>query len=147
MIYILLLENKKYYVGYCETTDDRRIQQHFKGNGAQWTKLHPPVKILHIIEQGGLDAENNITINLMALLERERLSGKPGFEEAGYNDVRGGKWTRTQDYRERPKELVAKLLGDVPARNAICKRCERKGHVEINCVWEADKDGDIIMDS
>lgn len=42
-VYVLELERGNYYVG--STYDlEERIQQHFSGNGAQWTKKHKPLK-------------------------------------------------------------------------------------------------------
>ena len=44
-IYILKLENEKYYIG---KTDDpnTRIKLHFDGNGSAWTKKYKPIKII-----------------------------------------------------------------------------------------------------
>jgi len=48
-IYILELENKKYYVGKT-TNPDFRLQQHFNSSGSQWTKKYKPKKVLAIIQ-------------------------------------------------------------------------------------------------
>ena len=46
-IYILELENKKYYVGKT-TNPDFRLEQHFNSYGSQWTKKYKPIKILEL---------------------------------------------------------------------------------------------------
>jgi hypothetical protein len=47
MVYVLRLEEGKYYVGW---TGDirRRIEEHFDGRGASWTRLYPPLEVLLI---------------------------------------------------------------------------------------------------
>ena len=44
LIYILELENKKYYVGKT-TNPDFRLEQHFNNSGSQWTKKYKPIKV------------------------------------------------------------------------------------------------------
>ena len=45
MCYILKLEDGCYYVGYTSKLY-YRILQHFTGNGAKWTQLHKPIKVI-----------------------------------------------------------------------------------------------------
>lgn len=131
MIYVLELTEGKYYVGYSSTTDTQRIKKHFMGEGAEWCKLYPPIRIFNTYD-GALEEENNTTLMYM--------------QQYGYNNVRGGKWTSCLDYKEPPKELAQLMCGDIPDRMAICDRCRRKGHKTINCIWQCDLDGDAIMD-
>ena len=49
-IYILELENNKYYVGRT-INPKRRLQEHIDGRGSSWTKLHQYVKTLAIFEE------------------------------------------------------------------------------------------------
>ena len=46
-IYVLELENNKYYVGKT-TNPDFRLEQHFTSSGSQWTKKYKPIKILEL---------------------------------------------------------------------------------------------------
>lgn len=69
-LYVLELENSHYYVGL--TADiQKRMQQHFTGEGAEWTKLHRPVRVMHTVCTGTkkmLEAErmeDEVTIALM----------------------------------------------------------------------------------
>lgn len=80
MIYVLELENCKYYVGY-SLLHTHRIQQHFEGNGSSWTKLHKPIRIVELIE-GDKDTERETTLRYMRLY--------------GWENVRGGGYTAIQ---------------------------------------------------
>lgn len=127
MIYVLTLVENKYYVGYSERTDSARIQQHFKGNGSEWTKKYPPLDVIHI-QDGSVEDENKKTLELMSLY--------------GYNNVRGGKWTTTNDYKSPPKELVNMTFN---YKVVLCAKCKRTGHEVGQCIWNVDVDGDTIM--
>lgn len=53
-MYILLCSNGKYYTG--STNDlNRRMNDHWNGNGANYTKKHPPVEILYVEEFERID--------------------------------------------------------------------------------------------
>ena len=44
IVYVLVLADDCYYIGY--TLDlPRRLTLHFNGQGAHWTKQHPPLKL------------------------------------------------------------------------------------------------------
>ena len=47
-IYILELENKKYYVGKT-TNPNFRIESHFNSNGSYWTKKYKPIRLYQLI--------------------------------------------------------------------------------------------------
>ena len=47
-IYVLKLESNKYYVGKTDNPE-LRLDQHFDGFGATWTKKYNPIKIIKII--------------------------------------------------------------------------------------------------
>jgi hypothetical protein len=73
-VYVLELEGGKYYVGWSEHVE-RRLSQHFAGNGSEVTKQVKPVKIL-LVRQGTKETGWLIT---QALAERY-----------GWDRVRGG---------------------------------------------------------
>ena len=53
-MYILLCNDGSYYTG--STTDlEHRLEQHFAGEGANYTKKHPPVKLLYYEEFDRID--------------------------------------------------------------------------------------------
>ena len=79
-IYILQLENKKYYVGKT-LNPDFRLEQHFNLSGSQWTKKYKPLKVLDIIPNCDNFDEDKHTLKYM--------------EKYGINNVRGGTFTST----------------------------------------------------
>ena len=48
-VYILLCDNGSYYTGYAEDVK-HRVEQHKKGQGARYTKMHEPEKIVYLEE-------------------------------------------------------------------------------------------------
>lgn len=67
-VYTLELEGDEehdsyYYVGMTENFA-KRMNDHFSGHAAEWTKLHKPVAILEVIE-GGKTEERSKTVDMM----------------------------------------------------------------------------------
>lgn len=79
--YVLELADGYYYVGISNNIV-RRAHQHQQGNGAVWTQLHPPIRVLfqheHDVEdeKAAEKIENEMTVQLMV--------------ERGWRLVRGG---------------------------------------------------------
>lgn len=46
-VYILLCKDGSYYTGYARDVK-RRVEQHKKGQGARYTKMHEPEKIVYM---------------------------------------------------------------------------------------------------
>ena len=74
VVYVLLLENSKYYIGYSEEYIFR-LKKHFKNQGSLWTKKYPPIGVLEII-QGDKKIEKKTTLKYM--------------RKYGWENVRGG---------------------------------------------------------
>ena len=96
-LYILELENDKYYVGITRNGLENRITQHFTGDGAKWTRKHHPVSI-HDYYMFDVDfdiefLENTITLKLM--------------NKKGWENVRGGSWCMV-DMSRPPAKLLEK---------------------------------------
>jgi len=83
-VYILELENNKYYVGYTENFDSRMIS-HFGGNGSKWTKLHKPITVMEV-SRGSKNDEDRKTIEMMV--------------RYGYENVRGGRYCKCEMLKE-----------------------------------------------
>ena len=64
MVYVLKLEQDKYYVGWSGRDDLSRIEEHFAGKGSSWTKRYKPVRLIHILPYGTQFDENVVTIFL-----------------------------------------------------------------------------------
>jgi hypothetical protein len=74
-IYVLKLENNKYYIGK-STNPKSRIHKHFSNNGSVWTKIHKPIKVIEIISNCDIYDEDKITLKYM--------------DKYGIKNVRGG---------------------------------------------------------
>ncbi len=46
-VYVLLCTDGSYYTGSAKSVKSR-FKQHVKGNGARYTRMHPPQKIVHV---------------------------------------------------------------------------------------------------
>jgi len=79
IVYVLKLENDKYYVGIT-TNLNYRVAQHLNGSGANWTRLHKPISIIETILNSTHAMENEVT--------------KRYIEQYGKENVRGGSWTK-----------------------------------------------------
>lgn len=74
-IYILELENGKYYIGKT-AIPEYRLESHFNSNGSEWTKLYKPLKVLEIKNNCDDYDEDKVTIQYM--------------DTYGIDNVRGG---------------------------------------------------------
>lgn len=81
-IYVLQLEENKYYVGQTKNSD-QRLKFHLKGKlGSEWTKKYKPIKVIEEREtefdkiEDALILENSTTIEYM--------------KKFGWRNVRGG---------------------------------------------------------
>ncbi len=93
-LYILKLEQGKYYVGITTQTPEARMQEHLKGvRAAYWTIKYKPLKVLDRKDLG-----------IMALREAEKYENKIirlYMKKYGHNNARGGDLTDPEDYMVR----------------------------------------------
>ena len=100
-IYKLNLKGGKKYIG--KTTDiDRRIEQHFSGNGAKVTKKFKPIECKVLDSCPGYfadDLENDYTDEYI--------------EKKGYDNVRGGRYvnSKTLNYGSQKKQVTCFKCG------------------------------------
>ena len=99
MIYILLLEKEKWYIGYTERKDGERFQEHFTGEGSKWTQLYKPIQVIEWRE-GTLEDENKITLEYM--------------QKYGWWNVRGGSYCQVE-MTKPPNKLMPQL--PIPINN------------------------------
>jgi hypothetical protein len=65
-IYILKLENNKYYIG--RTNNPKfRIENHFNNKGSYWTKKYKPINVIEVINNCDEYDEDKYTIKYMNL--------------------------------------------------------------------------------
>jgi hypothetical protein len=113
-IYILKLEQDKYYVGKT-TNPDRRLLEHNNSQGASWTKLYKPIEVLKLIPNCNNFDEDKYTLEYMNLY--------------GMDNVRGGSFCSvilsTSD-----KYMIQKML---KGGNDKCFICGKGGHFANKC--------------
>jgi predicted GIY-YIG superfamily endonuclease len=76
-VYVLYLKDGYYYIGYTRWFNIR-MKQHFSGNGARFTRLHKPLKVLEIIDNVHKYTEHLVT--------------RRYIKKYGASKVRGGDW-------------------------------------------------------
>jgi hypothetical protein len=132
MIYVLLLQENKFYVGHSERPIGERFIEHFNYRGSKWTTLYRPVQVLEV-QPGGIEEENEMTLRMM--------------DKYGWWNVRGGKWCQV-DMQSCPLALLEWQRLKLPAplrqnqplriksnrniRNG-CSRCGRDSHSVKDC--------------
>lgn len=119
LIYVLELENNKYYVGKT-TNPDFRLKQHFNSYGSEWTKKYKPKKILEIISNCEDIDEDKYTLKYM--------------EKYGINNVRGGTFYELKLNNEK-LNTIKKMLNDLIDK---CYICGNDGHYATDCVQDED---------
>lgn len=94
LIYILYLEDIKWYVG--KTKDiETRIKAHLDGTACQWTKLHRMIDLHMVYSEVDAFDEDKITKQYMAMY--------------GIDNVRGGSYTQTHLDTNQKKFLQREL--------------------------------------
>lgn len=105
-IYILQLEQGKYYVG--KTTNPKmRLENHFDSTGSSWTKKYKPINIYQIIP----DCDN---------YDEDKYT-KIYMEKFGLNNVRGGSFCQIE-----LSNGVQKLIQQgINSSNDNCYKCNK----------------------
>ena len=133
-IYKMNLEGGKKYVG--KTTDvDRRMDQHFSGNGAKVTKKFKPINAKVVDEVPGFFSDD---------VEQEYT--EEYIDKYGYENVRGGMYTNSKTLKKNEQSfnpMWNKKPKKSKPKKKVCKctRCGRSGHSKDKCYAKSHVNG------
>ena len=113
-IYILKLEQEKYYVGKT-TNPSFRLEKHFTSSGSYWTKKYKPISVIEIISNCDDYDEDKHTIKYM--------------EKYGINNVRGGSFCEIK-LSDNNKITLNQMIKSVTDK---CYICGKNDHFANDC--------------
>lgn len=73
-VYVLRLENEKYYVGRTNNLEER-IKEHVEGMGSEWTTLHKPLEVVETVELCDPTMEDVVTKKYVDLYGTANVRG------------------------------------------------------------------------
>ena len=118
-IYVLKLEDNKYYVG--KTTNPAfRIENHFSKNGSAWTRKYKPLKIEALIPDCDDYDEDKYTIKYMA--------------KYGVDNVRGGSFVRVY-LNEHERIVLNQMIIGTTNKCFKCTKMGQKGLKKNPITW------------
>ena len=126
-IYILFLEDKKYYVGRTQNFEQRKIQ-HINGTATSWTKKYKYISTERIIENSNIFDEDRYTKEYMSIY--------------GIDNVRGGSYITIILDNNQKKLLQTEFWN---ASN-VCIRCGRDSHFIKDCYAKVDINNVKLID-
>lgn len=113
-IYILELENNKYYIGKT-LNPNFRLEQHLTYNGSEWTKKYKPKKVLEIIQNCDDFDEDKYTLKYM--------------KHYGISNVRGGTFCKV-NLDKNNLDIINKMITSSTDK---CYICGKYGHFAKDC--------------
>ena len=114
ILYVLKLENDKYYVGKTNNLD-RRISEHQNGKGSFWTKTHKFVSVIEVQYE-----MNSFHEDMLVKLYMKKF---------GISNVRGGTYSTLILTADQIKFLDTEITH---SKN-LCFHCKKDDHYIKNC--------------
>ena len=114
-IYILKLNDNKFYIGKTNRTVKERYQEHLEGIGSFWTKKYEPFSIIKQIENSSPFDEDRYVKEYMAMY--------------GIDNVRGGSYNQ----EELNGETIKFLKNELRTSKNECYKCGSTCHFISEC--------------
>ena len=127
-IYILQLEQGKYYIGRTINAD-LRIDKHFSNNGSYWTSKYKPIKVIKVINNCSIFDEDKYTLHMMSMY--------------GIDNVRGGSFTKLM-LPENEIEVITKMINN---SSDYCFNCYEKDHFIRECPYEPFSNMQMVINT
>ena len=124
-IYILKLQNNKYYVGRSDNVD-KRIAEHFNRTGCEFTKKYYPIDIYKVIDNASVFDEDKYVKEYMI--------------KFGIDNVRGGSYSNEH---LDPAQLIM-IKKEIWNSTNCCNKCGKNTHFAKDCKELYDAFGDKI---
>ena len=114
-VYVLELENGKYYIGE-SINPKNRIRQHFEGRGSLYTRLYPPIQSIKPFTN-----KQEVLWELSETIQRMAYHG--------IDNVRGSLFTK-ENLNSYDKVMAAQLYCEM---NNLCRKCGSNDHFINQC--------------
>lgn len=143
-IYILELENNKWYVGKTKNPNFR-IEQHFESGGSEWTKIFKPIKIHELISNCDDFDEIKYTLKYMSMYGIDNVRGGP------FCQIELPKYITINQMINGAKDICytcgkpGHFANKCNQDNELCSRCHRKGHLVNKCYAQTTLSGEKLM--
>jgi predicted GIY-YIG superfamily endonuclease len=112
-LYVLRLEEDKYYVGVTSKTPEERFREHLNGiRAAKWTLKYKPVSIYDQKELGLMTYDY--------AQKYENIVVRRYMKERGYNITRGGDLTDPSDYVKFGQTIYDRQIFQAALFGLVC---------------------------
>jgi predicted GIY-YIG superfamily endonuclease len=128
MIYILLLEQNKWYIGYTDRKNGERFIEHFTGIGAKWTQLYKPIQVMEWRE-GTIEDENIVTLEYM--------------QKYGWWNVRGGSYCQV-DMTKPPSKLLLMAPEIIKPKIKPTKQSHNTKIIDLSNTYTINDDQEFV---
>ena len=127
-IYILKLEDGKYYIGKTKNVE-KRWTEHITGNGSGWTKKYKPMSLSKTVVSTSYFDEDKYVKEYMS--------------KYGIENVRGGTYSNI----DLDTNCISLLEKEIRHSKNLCTRCGRNTHFIKDCYAKTDSNDNIIIDN
>lgn len=116
IVYVLKLQQGKYYIGKSRNLDSR-ITNHIFGKGSQWTKIYKVESVVDTIVE---ETENSFT---------ELATTLQYMAKYGVDNVRGSSYSKVNLSKQEKKAILNHIRGEYD----LCFHCGMDNHFVNSC--------------